>query len=251
VTPWQPTHAVPEGGTRLWATPDAAVAPTHQLDGGLPVQVVELHGAWTRVTCANGFGGWVDGRVLRPLGEAPPGPAARPPATRRWVLPVAVAAIALVGSALFVATAGGDGDDDRRDDVASSDPTTVALHVPDGWSISEDGLVAAEDAADVDAAAPAGPVVRAEVGVSDVDLDDPALLDLRVAGDDFVFTEADSQTVDGFDAVLMTVRGQDRVQAFLAVDPPGQDPVFFTIDCPADRFDELRDLLASVPGIEA
>ena len=153
----------------------------------------------------------------------------------------------------MLATSGGGGDDgDRAEpgrDAAAFEPTTVAMNLPEGWSLSEDGLVASEDAADLDAAAPDGPVVRAEVGPSELDLDDPAVLDLRVAGDDFEFTEPEVQTLDGFDAVIMTVRGQGRVQVFVAVDPPGQESVFFTIDCPADRFDELNDLLSSVPGI--
>jgi hypothetical protein len=246
VIAWQPTHVVPEGGTRLWATPDPSAQPTHRLEGGLAVQVVDVQGSWTRIACDNGFGGWIDGRVLRPL--APPaGPS--PPA-RRWLVPMVVAAVAIAGGALFLLTSGENDETEDREAVASFEPTIVAMHLPEGWTLSDDGLVAAEDAADLDSATPGGPVVRAEIGVSELAPDDPTLLDLRVAGDDLAFTDAASQTVDGFDAVVMTLRGQDRVQAFLAVDPPGQEPVFFTIDCPADRFDELGDLLVSVPGIE-
>jgi SH3-like domain-containing protein len=46
-----------------WQHPDPSSA-SIQLDGALPVQVVERHGDFARVICSNGFTGWVDGRLL-------------------------------------------------------------------------------------------------------------------------------------------------------------------------------------------
>jgi hypothetical protein len=67
---WQPTHRVPEDGTRSWAAPDPSAPERSRLAGRLPVAVVERRGAWARVRASNGWTGWVDGRRLRPLPPA-------------------------------------------------------------------------------------------------------------------------------------------------------------------------------------
>jgi hypothetical protein len=67
---WQPTHLLPEDGTRSWAAPDPSAPEHSRLAGRLPVAVVERRGAWARVRASNGWTGWVDGRRLRPLPPA-------------------------------------------------------------------------------------------------------------------------------------------------------------------------------------
>ena len=241
--PWAPAHAVPRGGLPIWDEPDGNRQPIHQLEAGLSVEAVEGRGGWTRVVCENGFTGWVDGSKL--VAATADGRSSR---AGRWIaVAVAVAAVG-VGGVLVVAGGGNDDDDGAG---GSSDAGLVALDVPEGWSLSDDGLVAAEDADDLDADEPEGPVVRATVGDPE-DTDFEALTDVALADDaGFEFTEPDEQNIDGFDAVSIIVRGGGRVQALVVVHPPDEDTVFFTLDSPEDRFDELRDLLASVPGIDA
>jgi hypothetical protein len=247
VSIWQPTHRVPPGGLPSWSQPDGSAPPSNRLDEALEVAVAQWRGPWAWVVCENGFTTWVDGRQLLPR-AAPRG---------RGGIVAAVGALVVVVVAVLAIVVAGGGDDDgggsagRDVDVPELEPTTIALNVPEGWSVSDDGLTAVEDPADLTAAEPAGPTVRATTGDALPALDDPALLDLRVAGDDFELSEPEEQTVDGQPAVVVTMRGQGRVLVLIAVDPPGQEGAFFTIDCPADRFDELRDLLGGVPGVEA
>ena len=74
-TEFQPTHVVPPSGLATWAAPDPS-RPSAALDPLLPVQAVEQQGDWTRVVCANGWGTWVDGRLLVALPRSPDGTAA-------------------------------------------------------------------------------------------------------------------------------------------------------------------------------
>ena len=73
-TEFQPTHVVPPSGLATWAEPDPS-RPSAGLDPLLPVQAVEYQGDWTRVVCANGWGAWVDGRLLVALPRSPEGTA--------------------------------------------------------------------------------------------------------------------------------------------------------------------------------
>lgn len=57
---YSPTHAVPAGGLPAWGTPDGSKPPVTTLEAGLDVQVVEERGQWARVSCSNGWEGWVD-----------------------------------------------------------------------------------------------------------------------------------------------------------------------------------------------
>lgn len=58
------THLVPPGGMPAWAQPDPAAEPVATLAGGVELRVVGETGAWARVVAANGWEGWVDGRIL-------------------------------------------------------------------------------------------------------------------------------------------------------------------------------------------
>jgi protease PrsW len=59
-----PTHLVPATGMAAWSAPDAAQAPLATLAAGIQLRVDESTGAWARVSAANGWSGWVDGRLL-------------------------------------------------------------------------------------------------------------------------------------------------------------------------------------------
>lgn len=58
------THRVPAGGMPATARPDPTAEVITTLDGGLPVQVLEIRGDWAHVRAENGWEGWVDARKL-------------------------------------------------------------------------------------------------------------------------------------------------------------------------------------------
>jgi hypothetical protein len=61
---WAPTHLVPAAGMAFWAAPDGRLAPVGQVPGNLELVVDASAGAWAQVRAANGWQGWVDGRLL-------------------------------------------------------------------------------------------------------------------------------------------------------------------------------------------
>ncbi|WP_413755715.1 hypothetical protein [Streptomyces sp. MMBL 11-3] len=75
---FRPTHVVPPDGMPARETPDPG-GPTTPLDPFLPVRLVERHGDWGHVLCANGWSAWVDGRLLVAVPREPPA-AGQPPA---------------------------------------------------------------------------------------------------------------------------------------------------------------------------
>lgn len=66
----QPTHRVPSGGLAAWDVPDGSRPPVSQLPGDLELVVEASAGAWSQVRAANGWRGWVDGRLLTPAPTA-------------------------------------------------------------------------------------------------------------------------------------------------------------------------------------
>ena len=68
-------HLVPAGGLAAWPTPDGSRLPALVLPERLELVVEARHGAWAEVRAANGWRGWVDGRLLIDPRQAP-----RPPA---------------------------------------------------------------------------------------------------------------------------------------------------------------------------
>jgi hypothetical protein len=71
---WVPCHKVPESGMPAWGTPQSLGPVVAMLPSGLPVQLVEMRGAWAHVVCSNGWAGWVDGRLLIRVLQQPPVP---------------------------------------------------------------------------------------------------------------------------------------------------------------------------------
>jgi RsiW-degrading membrane proteinase PrsW (M82 family) len=61
---WAPTHAVPAGGIAAWEVPDPARPPIAMLPERVELIVLAQAGAWAQVRGANGWTGWVDGRLL-------------------------------------------------------------------------------------------------------------------------------------------------------------------------------------------
>jgi RsiW-degrading membrane proteinase PrsW (M82 family) len=61
---WTPTHIVPVPGMAAWFVPDPSQRPIGLLPAGLELEVEMRAGAWAQVRAANGWRGWVDGRVL-------------------------------------------------------------------------------------------------------------------------------------------------------------------------------------------
>ena len=59
-----PTHTVPGGGMPVWAAPDPSRSPIAAIPGGVPLMILGRVGEWAQVRNANGWTGWVDGRLL-------------------------------------------------------------------------------------------------------------------------------------------------------------------------------------------
>lgn len=75
---WQATHRVPPG-MRVWGEPNPELAPLAAFQETAEVRVEEERGAWARIARADGWGGWVDGRLLESLTVAPPATSDVPP----------------------------------------------------------------------------------------------------------------------------------------------------------------------------
>jgi RsiW-degrading membrane proteinase PrsW (M82 family) len=65
---FSPDFVVPPGGLPAWAGPDGTSHLVARLPVGESVQVVQWLGAWAHVLTADGWSGWVDGRLLTPSG---------------------------------------------------------------------------------------------------------------------------------------------------------------------------------------
>jgi len=65
---WAPTHLTPSEGMPAWALPDPSQPPVAMLPPWLELAVEARAGEWAQVRAANGWRGWVDGRLLLPRG---------------------------------------------------------------------------------------------------------------------------------------------------------------------------------------
>ena len=64
-TDWRPTHRVAAAGLDAWESQQGG-QPIARLDPGLDVLVEQTDGDWARVSCDNGWSGWVDRHQLEP-----------------------------------------------------------------------------------------------------------------------------------------------------------------------------------------
>jgi SH3-like domain-containing protein len=64
-TNWRPTHRVGASGLDAWESQQGG-QPFARLDPGLDVLVEQSDGDWARVSCDNGWSGWVDRHQLEP-----------------------------------------------------------------------------------------------------------------------------------------------------------------------------------------
>lgn len=61
---WTATHRTPREGIDTWTNPDPIAPPASELDGHVEVQLIGTAGEWAQVRGANGWEGWLDGRLL-------------------------------------------------------------------------------------------------------------------------------------------------------------------------------------------
>jgi hypothetical protein len=149
----------------------------------------------------------------------------------------------------FVATRGGGESKNASSNSSTANASDlIALNVPAGWSVDAKGEVAAENAADLTAATPSGPRVRALVNAP---ADDPVALmsDALGQGDGDVVGDPDTASVSGQPAVQMTITRNGVEQRFLIAHPKGKVAIEFVLEAPADRFDATISVMETVPGL--
>jgi hypothetical protein len=259
---WEPTHAVGNEVIAVWATPDPAQPSVAQLEPGRAVVVGEVRGAWAEVVLENGFRGWVDASRLVARASPVGPPPMMSPAQRSRTAPIAIGAVIIVG--LVVAaflltrsdskknTATSTSSSDATEQSTSSSPASdgvVRYKVPDGWSISDDGLTIAEDKADLTASAPSGPRISAVIGAGEDDA--IALMNDTITDASFDIIEEPTEVqVSGVAAVSVTLRKDNVVVRFIGTHPIDGDGVVFTVQCPVERFEELQADLEAAPGLK-
>ena len=234
---WAPTHRVPDGGL---ATQDGSPA----LEAGLEVMVLDRQAGWARVRCSNGWETWTNADLLVPLAGAPAAARSRP--RWRWV---AVAAVIGAGTVAAVLLAGGG---DGSDGTSAATGLGVALQVPAGWAVSDDGLTAAPRAAELAGAVPRGPRVRAVAGGGDAEALAAGLVPTDGGAPATVVTEPAQTTIGSRAAVAVTLREPAGttaiVRRYLAGSSPGGVPVLFILEAPEDQFERHAAILAGVPA---
>jgi hypothetical protein len=131
----------------------------------------------------------------------------------------------------------------------------VRLAVPAGWYLSPDGLTAAQAEADLAAAIPQGPLVRARVNVETTD--PVQAFEAALAATSSVEAGPDDVTIDGLPGVAITIRRtittdggapRDVVVRSIAVTPPTGESVLFELWSPAAQWDTVAATLEAVPG---
>jgi hypothetical protein len=251
---WVATHTVTTATASMWATPDPANAPTAALSPGQAVSVVAQRGGWSEVVLLDGTRGWVDTSALAPV--AAPRSRGRGP-----LVVVALLGVAAIAVAAFLLTR----DDGKKPNTQIATPAggsiqsgassaagngLVRFNAPPGWFVSDDGLVLAESKDDLDATDPKGPQVRALLGQNDAD-DPTAIMNAAQQNPSFDLVETPTDIeVSGIAAIRVTIRQGDSMSQFVAVHAPGKDAVVFVVECPVDRFDELRGDLEDAPGLK-
>jgi hypothetical protein len=142
--------------------------------------------------------------------------------------------------------------------TSSSIPVSgpVRLDVPAGWFASPDGLTAARAEADLAAAIPQGPLVRARVNAETTD--PVQAFEAALAATSSVEAGPDDVTIDGLPGVAITIRrtittdgGAPRevVVRSIAVTSPTGESVLFELWSPAAQWDTVAATLEAVPGL--
>ena len=189
------------------------------------------------------------------------------PTTTRAPRRRAVPALLLLLLLLLLAGTSGCSDDDGvlsgltstsdAGGTSSSIPVSgpVRLAVPAGWYLSPDGLTAAQAEADLAAAIPQGPLVRARVNVETTD--PVQAFEAALAATSSVEAGPDDVTIDGLPGVAITIRRtittdggapRDVVVRSIAVTPPTGESVLFELWSPAAQWDTVAATLEAVPG---
>jgi hypothetical protein len=63
------THVAPDPGLQAWSEPDPTQPVLREIPGGERLRVIEQRGEWANVETADGWTGWVDARLLEPVGS--------------------------------------------------------------------------------------------------------------------------------------------------------------------------------------
>jgi hypothetical protein len=252
VNTWEPTHDVGAGAAAVWAAPDPAEQPVAQLEPGHAVVVADTRGGWAEVVLESGFRGWVDSSLLVARGPPIVASPVVSPSPRRRGPAIAIGALVVVGLVVaLVLTRGGSDKDAATTSRSRTNSGPVRYKVPAGWSTSDDGLTIAEDEADLTAATPSGPRIRAVVGAEEDD-DPIALMNETLSDASFDIVEAPTEIkISGVAAVSVTLRKDNMVLRFIGTHSTDGEGIVFTVVCPAERFDELRNDLEAAPGLAA
>lgn len=128
----------------------------------------------------------------------------------------------------------------------------VELSTPDGWVVSDDGLVVARRSADLAVSVPSGPRVRV-VPSADTNTDINELIgDGEDASNTTVVDIPERTTVAGRQALAITLRETDGnaqiVRRYVAAASPTGASVLFVLEAPADTFEASRAQLNRIPG---
>ena len=242
---WTPTHHVHPDATAVWSQPDPTRTPDSNAAGGSPVQLLEQTTGWARVRFENGYEGWLDAATLEQI-------AVEPSRSGSWIprLPMILigAGAAIIGAVVAVVLAVGGGGSSPRPTGGVSATSVVHLNVPTGWSLSSDGLTTAQNFADLTAASPRGPRVRAVVGDppgSSVDLMAAAL-----NGPAATLTGGPNDTsISGQPAVGAAITANGVTHGYVALHPRGKPAVLFVLEAPAASFAADSNEMLAIPQV--
>lgn len=187
-----------------------------------------------------------------PTGPPAAAPVGQPAPPARNPLPLILVGVGLAVAAIvvIVVLAVGGGSSGSRPAGASGAPgsSVVHLNVPPGWTLSSDGLVTAQNSADLTAPVPTGPRVRAQVG----DVPDSAADLMATALDQPAATLTggpNTTTVSGQSAIGVAITANGLTQGYIVVHPQGKPAVLFILEAPAASFSALTNQLLAVPGL--
>lgn len=256
------SYRTPPNGLQSWTGPDVSAPAAAALEANLDVEVVDHYGNWVKVRCSNGWETWVDSRQLIDTSAPPAAPAAvvaskEPP----WLIIAIVALVAVAVVAIGFAATRKPATDPAATTTGTTLSTTtslaprvnpISLDIPDGWATSDDGMVAAEQASDLQADVPKGARVRVELNVKSQPIDEQ--FDKALSAPAELAAEPEPTEIDGQAAIGLTLVESESdikiVRRYLTLDTPQNDAVLFILEAPADQWDEKIKILKEVPGLK-